>query len=106
MSKTKDKHTPFSFKGLKFEGEVVDVYDGDTIKVVFNPFPKDPNSKEWIFRLRLLGYDANEMKPRKDEPDRENIKQLANAAKKELSDLVSKHLRCAYNLMLKAFKGT
>jgi endonuclease YncB( thermonuclease family) len=79
----------FSFDGLVFVAQVVKVYDGDTIKVIFNPFPLDPKSKMWKFRIRLLDIDTNEMRPKKkdypDEDERQEIIKLAKLARNDLA---------------------
>ena len=43
----------FSLEALETDAKVVDVYDGDTIKVIFNF-----EGKMWKWRFRLLGFDA------------------------------------------------
>jgi endonuclease YncB( thermonuclease family) len=82
----------FSLEGLTRTAHVVKVYDGDTIKAVFNPFPQDPDSKKWKFRIRLLEVDTNEMAPKKkdypDEEIREEIKRLAKLARDDLAEKI------------------
>ena len=89
----KTSYPKFSFNGRIVSAKVVKVYDGDTIKVVFNPFPKDPESKIWKFRIRLLDVDTNELKPkRKDYPDEEERQEIIRLAKLARDDLAIKIL--------------
>lgn len=74
--------------GRTFEAHVIDVYDGDTCTAVFNPWPLDPESKKWQFKIRLLHYNAPELKQRTTEPDRKELKEKALDAKNALSDLI------------------
>jgi endonuclease YncB( thermonuclease family) len=56
----------FSLNGLKTIGKIVDIYDGDTCKIVLiheNTFKK--------FSCRLLGIDTPEMKPPLTKNDRD-----------------------------------
>ncbi len=83
-----NSYPSFSLAGIVAKAKVVKVYDGDTIKAVFNPFPGDPNSKDWKFKIRFLGCDTNELKPKKsdypDEDERQEIIRLAKIARDEL----------------------
>jgi endonuclease YncB( thermonuclease family) len=56
----------FSLKGQDFVGKVVDIYDGDTCKVVL--LYKGEYAK---FTCRLFGLDTPEMKPPMSKPNRE-----------------------------------
>lgn len=51
----------FTFDGLITKAKIVDVYDGDTVTIVF--YYKDMPIKD---RFRIRGYDSPELKPRKD----------------------------------------
>ncbi len=56
----------FNFHNVKTKAKVVDIYDGDTITIVFyyyNMFIK--------YKVRLIGYDSPEMKPLKSIDNRE-----------------------------------
>jgi endonuclease YncB( thermonuclease family) len=69
----------FSFKGLAVHAKVVDVYDGDTLRLVF------VYRGELIqYAVRMEGYDSPEMRPAKTHPTREAEKQKAYAAKEAL----------------------
>lgn len=83
-SLVKDKKDT-SFDGLVVEAKVVDVYDGDTLTVKFIYRGEITQSK-----VRMLGYDSPEMKPKKlgrtkDSLERE--KKAAIAARNRLRDL-------------------
>ena len=56
----------FSLEGQYKLCKVVDVYDGDTIKVVF-----DLNGSLYRWTIRMIGYDSPEMKPLKIKPNRD-----------------------------------
>lgn len=61
-----DELNKFTFNGLITKAKVVDVYDGDTVTLVFyfNDIPiKDS--------FRMFGYDAPEIKPSKTIPHRD-----------------------------------
>ncbi len=77
------KGKKFSYAGLSFKCKVVDVYDGDTLTVVFRY-----RGKLQQHSVRMLGYDSPEMKPPRSDPDREREITAAKAAKKALADMV------------------
>ena len=78
--KEHDKSTDFfSLNGTKCWGRVVDIYDGDTIKVVL-PFDQRSFYK---FNARLYGIDTPELKS-----DDEKIKKLGLKAKERLAQLI------------------
>ena len=69
----------FTLKGRKCWGRVVDVYDGDTIKIIL------PIFGEFLrFNARLDGIDTAEIKSTDDE-----IKKLAKKAKERLKELIA-----------------
>jgi endonuclease YncB( thermonuclease family) len=61
--------------------KIVKVTDGDTVKVIFKPYFF---SKYYHFNVRLIGFDANEIRTR-DPVEKEK----GLALKKELENLVS-----------------
>lgn len=72
----------FSLDGHTYRCRVVDVYDGDTITIVFR------RRREWLkMHVRMLGYDSPEMKPRLMAPNRDEIKRRAVAARDALRGL-------------------
>lgn len=72
----------FSLDGYRGWAKIVNVYDGDTFRaVVFK------NNKVLKFTFRPLGYDAPEMKPRLDIPDRETHKMNAVIARDIFKEL-------------------
>ena len=80
---TVNNDTPlFSLDGNFVECKVVDVYDGDTCKVVF-PL----NQKMYRWNVRLTGYDTPEMRPPRSQ---ENRDQEINAARLARDFLKSK----------------
>ena len=84
LEKTDGNSIPFhTMDGYNTIGKVTEVYDGDTITVIM----KYKNCMD-KFKIRLIGYDSPELKPRKDIDDRQNIVSLAKEAKKQLSDKV------------------
>lgn len=69
----------FSLKGNKYPCRIVSVYDGDTCTALFKM------NKNYVkFKIRMLGYDSPEMKPRLNVENREQIKREAEAAKQAL----------------------
>jgi micrococcal nuclease len=69
----------FSLKGVKYPCRIVSVYDGDTCTAMFKM-----NKKPVKFKVRMLGYDSPEMKPRLNLPNRDQIKRDAVVAKEAL----------------------
>lgn len=66
---------------------VVDVYDGDTITVLLNPYPDSQYSDTYSFKVRLLGIDSEEIRQGQHE-NREKLKKLAYESKEYLSQLI------------------
>ena len=83
----------FSLEGQYKLCKVVDVYDGDTIKVVF-----DINGTFYKWNIRMLGYNSPEMRVSINNPDRETIKNLAIAARDFLRELVFNENQLVYIL--------
>ena len=78
------KKTPkFSLQNLYKICKVVDVYDGDTIKVVF-----EHNGEYNKWTIRMYGYDSPEMRPSKKLENRDEIKKKAIESKEYLKSLV------------------
>jgi endonuclease YncB( thermonuclease family) len=73
----------FSFKDKVIIARVVDVYDGDTFTALF-----EYNGEIMKYKCRAMGYDCAEMKPRKDDPNRDQEKALALKAKKRFIELM------------------
>jgi endonuclease YncB( thermonuclease family) len=81
------EHMPcFSFIGESFVGIPANIYDGDTLSIIFIY-----NGKPVKYRCRALGYDSLEMKPLLSKPNREAEKRLAYAAKDRFVELLTKH---------------
>lgn len=84
---TNQNTTEFSLDGLSVICKVVDVYDGDTFRVVFF---KNTNDKEPMkLKVRALGCNAAEMHPLKSNPFREEEMKKANLAKNRMIQLVT-----------------
>lgn len=79
----KNTYQDFSFNNFKCKAKVVDVYDGDTGRIVFKY-----HGKFIQYKYRLLGVDTPELKPLKSIPDREKIIFRAKEAKKYVEDLL------------------
>lgn len=79
-----DNKTPlFTLKDKLKLCKVVDVYDGDTCKVVFRL-----NKKIYRWNIRLDGYDTPEMRPSKSKANRDEEIAAAKKAKEYLKSLV------------------
>nr|QFG74487.1 MAG: hypothetical protein [Megaviridae environmental sample] len=81
----------FSLKDQIKKCKVVDIYDGDTCKVVFNL--KD---KLYKWTIRMEGYDTPEMRPPLSDPNRDNIKKLAILSKNYLITLINRPNQLVY----------
>ncbi len=73
----------FSFENKVLIARVIDVYDGDTCTILF-----EYNGEIMKYKCRAMGYDCAEMKPKKDDPNREQEKKLALAAKNRFIELI------------------
>jgi len=51
----------FTFEGRKCQGKVVDVYDGDTVKIVFSLTEKEPD-RLYKWNCRLINVDTPEIR--------------------------------------------
>ena len=60
-----DNLKKFTFEGIITKAKVIDVYDGDTVTIVF--YFQDIPIKD---TFRMIGYDSPEIKPRKDMQNR------------------------------------
>ena len=72
----------FNLKGKKLTGKVVDIYDGDTCKIVV-----ELDGKLVKFSCRLLGINAPEIKPLKNKENREQEKSEAKKCRNRLFEL-------------------
>lgn len=82
----------FSFAGHRCLAKVVDVYDGDTIRVVF-----EYRGELIQYAVRMLGYDSPEMRPPKASPTRDAEKAAARASAAALTEKIGDaivHLEC------------
>jgi endonuclease YncB( thermonuclease family) len=84
----------FNFNNCTKIAKVVDVYDGDTVKACFSI---DNSLIFYKFNIRLYGYNSEEIRQKKDEPLREQKKELAIKQKKALEEMVLDkivHIEC------------
>lgn len=77
-NKTKDNTSLFTLKGKTFIAKCIDVYDGDSITVIFKF-----NGEYQQFKVRMLGYDSPELRTKN-----QNEKEYALEAKRVLSDQI------------------
>ena len=84
LSKATDDIPLFNLDGYKGWAKIVNVYDGDTFRAVVYK-----NNRILKFTFRPIGYDAPEMKPRKDTPYRDRHIDLAHKAKNYFMELVN-----------------
>ena len=73
----------FTFNGLLTKARVTQVYDGDTITIVF--YYRDHPVKD---SFRMSGYDAPELHPKKDHLLREKTIHAGEITRQYISDLV------------------
>lgn len=93
-----DKIPYFSFAGLEVDAKIVSVYDGDTFTAVF------PYRGQLIkYRVRGYGYDTPEMKPPRNQENREAEKAAAVTARQHFLDLCGKSPDGLVQLHLKEF---
>ena len=78
-SNVNKKTKVFSFEGRKCIGKVVDVYDGDTVKIVFPLSEKEPD-RLYKWNCRLINVDTPEIRTK-------------NLKEKEFGKLVRNKLR-------------
>lgn len=74
-----EREADFSFEGQRFLAKIVDVYDGDTVRVTFRYAGKLTQ-----YRARMAGYDSPEMRPPKTKPGRDEEVKAAHRAKDAL----------------------
>lgn len=85
-----DTNTPFfTFNNEVHLAKVVKCYDGDTINCVFKH-----NNKYQQFKVRMLNYDAPELKPKKTIQNREQEIKKAQKSKKQLEKYLLN--KCVY----------
>lgn len=79
-----DEYPKYRVSGKHF-AQVVKVYDGDTITVVMRTGKDTPYFQ---YNVRMFGYDAPEIRPPKNIPDRERIIESAKSARDYLQKLI------------------
>lgn len=85
----------FSLTNLVTFGKVVELYDGDTCKIVLNI-----NNNLQKFNCRLLGLDTPEMKPLLSKPNREQEILSAHKCRNRLLQLIT-NCECKLDSTLK-----
>lgn len=83
----------FTFNGRVVLAQVVDAYDGDTVRLRWfeddaAACPRLSAAAPIQWQCRLYGYDCAEIRPRKDLPGREGEMRAARAARQALLDQV------------------
>lgn len=77
----------FTHNGLIVKAKITDVYDGDTVTIVFYR-----NNVPVKYPFRMLGYDAPEIKPKKISPFRQLEIEAAQIARQQLIDRLGNQL--------------
>ena len=91
LKKCDKKTNKFSLDGLTKLCKVVDVYDGDSCRVVFRH-----NNVINKWNIRMNGYDSPEIRPSKKLENRDEIKKKAVEAKEFLKSLVMNENQLVY----------
>lgn len=91
LSSNNENTEMFSLNGKFKLCRVVDVYDGDTCKVVFKF-----KGKIYKWNVRMYGYDSPEMRVSTQNPNRSVIKANAIRAREYLKNLVQKPNQLVY----------
>ena len=82
--KQHDKKTPkFSLENHTKLAKVVDIYDGDSCRVVF-----EHNRTINMWNIRMYGYDSPEMRPSLSLENRDDVKQKARESRDYLKGLI------------------
>lgn len=74
---------PFSFNGTIAIARICDVYDGDTVTIVFRH-----NGGYVKYKLRLTGFDTPEIKPTRDTPERDLHVSAGKKVREYLRELI------------------
>jgi len=74
----------FSLNGVKTVGKVVDIYDGDTCKIILVY-----KNELMRFNCRLVGLDTPEIKPSKDKVNRDQEIKNAHRCRNKLMQLTT-----------------
>ena len=77
------KGKKFDYSGLKVKAKVVDVYDGDTITIVFRY-----RGELQQHNCRMIGYNSPELRPSRKMVNREREIEAAKKARAKLKELV------------------
>lgn len=77
-----------SYTGRVVRAAVVDIHDGDTIRIVFVEDPAAPAPKLVQHVVRINGYDSPEVHPPASDPRRDEIRAAGAAARAAVADLL------------------
>jgi len=84
LRKANLKNTPkFNFANQTHYCKVIKIYDGDTITIAM-----EIHNKIYKYSLRMLGYDSPEIKPPKNQKNRDKEIKAAKEARKALVDKI------------------
>ena len=83
----KKTYKPFNLIDYSSWVRVVDVYDGDTCKVLMNY-----RGQIDLWTVRMNGYDCPEIKPLKSHPNREKEKEAAKKSRDALMTHFTNHI--------------
>ena len=81
---TFDKTPTFTLEGKKTKVKILKIYDGDTLWLGIKL-----HGRFYKFKVRMMGYDSPEIKPRLDTPNRELVIKKAIEAKTYLENLIN-----------------
>lgn len=91
LRKCNKKTSKFTLKNQIKLCKVVDVYDGDTCRVVFN---HNNQLNQWT--IRMIGYDTPEIRPSKKLENREEIKKKAIESRDYMKSLIMNDEQLVY----------
>ena len=83
-SLTFDKTRTFTLEGKQTQVKILKVYDGDTLWLALKL-----HGYYYKFKVRMMGYDSPEIKPRLDIPNRNTVIKKAIEAKTFLENLLN-----------------
>lgn len=82
----------FSFDGRKCKGKVVEVYDGDTVKIVFPLSENNPNHL-YKWNCRLINVDTPEIRTKNTKEKEFGLSVRDNLREKILNKIVDVHCK-------------
>lgn len=91
LMKSNNDTPEFSLKDRYKLCKVVNIYDGDTCKVVFSL-----NNELHKWNIRMAGYDTPEMRPSRSDPNRDAEKAAAIISRDYLKSLIMNENQLVY----------